>query len=708
MRVDVVLQTEANECGLACLAMVARAHGLLLDLPDIRRRFPTSARGVGLQNIIGQAASLGFAARPLRLDLEELSSLKTPCILHWDLNHYVILVKCKYRGVEIIDPAIGRRKISEAEISKSFTGVALELSPNANFQPNRDLPRLPLKALTGKVLGLKRSMLQIICVAFALEVFAITAPLLNQIVVDDVLGSGDHDLLAVLVVGFGILLVAQALIGLARSWMVVVLGQTLSLQWRGNVFSHLIKLPVNYFEKRHLGDITSRFSSINAIQQTLTGAVIESVLDGIMAIAVMIMMVVYSPALAVIVFCAVALYALLRYISFGALRKAASERLIVAARESTHFIETLRAMAPIKLFGREQQRRAQWQNLLVEIQNRDVYTSRLTIGFSAAQTLIFGIENLLVIWVAAKLMLESSTGNASGAMTVGMLFAFLGYRAQFVSKVPKLIDNFFSFRMLEMHMARLADIALEPPELENGLNSDLTHLKASLEFRNVSFRYGHGEPWILKNVSFRVEEGDNLAIVGPSGSGKTTLLKIALGLLEPTVGDVLFGDVPTRQIGLQNFRRHVGTVMQDDSLLSGTLAENISFFDPSATPELIHECAQKAHIHEDIIKMPMGYETVIGDLGIGVSGGQKQRLLLARAIYKKPRVLALDEATSHLDVKTEKAVTAQISEMQVTKIVIAHRPETIASAKRVMMLKDGALKEQPKKILNAEKELMGV
>jgi ATP-binding cassette subfamily B protein RaxB len=645
-----------------------------------------------LSRLIGLARQVGLSARPLRLDLDELPQLQTPCILHWDLNHFVVLrrVTATKKAV-ILDPAVGERRMPMHEVSRHFTGVAVELSPTADFKPQKSAPRVALSALTGRVSGIKRSMAQIFVVALVLQLFAIVAPLLNQMVVDDVLTSGDRQLLTVLVIGFALLLVVQTVIGLARSWMVMILGQTLSLQWMGNVFAHLVRLPVRFFEQRHLGDITSRFGSVGAIQATLTSAAVEAVLDGLMAVAALVMMLLYAPALAMVVGAAVAGYGVLRWASFRPFRDAAAERLVMGAKENTHFLETLRGILPLKLFGREEERRARWQNLLVEVQNRDIRTARMSLAFSAANTFIFGVENLLVLWLGARLIMDAQTGSttAAGTFTVGMLMAFLSYKTQFTGRVSALIDYGVELKMLSLHSERLADIALEPPESDDLPAHDLKHLKPSLELRNVSFRYGESEPWVLRNANLKIESGESVALVGPSGAGKTTLLKILLGILQPQEGEVLYGGIPLRQLGLANVRRQIGTVMQEDVLLTGSLADNISFFDTRADPARVEACARVAQVHRDIRRMPMGYHTLVGDLGAGLSGGQKQRLLLARALYKRPRVLALDEATSHLDVPRERAVTAALSRLKLTRLVIAHRPETIAGARRVVQVMDG-------------------
>lgn len=690
----VLLQSEAGDCGLACLAMVADAHGLRLDLATLRRRFPGAGRGLSLQRLMAQAAALGLAARPLRLEPAELPRLQCPCILHWRLDHYVVLVRAGRRRLRLVDPAVGARWLSAAEVERAFSGVALELSPQPGFQRRDVAPRLALRSLTGPVRGLGKALAQVLAVSLVLELFAIAAPLAQQTVVDQAIGAGDHELLTVVALGFGLLLAVQTALGLARSWMLLVLGQSVALQWSGRVFAHLLRLPAGFFEQRHLGDVASRFGALGALQRGLTTAFTEVLLDGVMALAALGMMLAYAPDLTAVTLAAVVLYALLRVAAYRPLREAQAERLVMAAREHGHFLETLRAIVPIRLFGREEDRRARWQNLLVEVHNRDVRSARLGIVLSGAQALVFGTEGLLVLWLGAARVMDSPPAAAEGGgFTVGMLFAFIAYKAQFGGRVAALIDAAVQWRMMGLHAERLADLALAEPEPDDLPERDLADLPASLELVNLGYRHGEDQPWLLRHAALRVAAGECVAITGGSGAGKTTLLKLLLGLLTPTEGEVRYGGVPLRQLGRANLRRCIGTVMQDDQLLGGSVEDNICFFDPAPDPARVQACARLAQVHDELLRLPMGYHTRVGDLGGGLSGGQRQRVLLARALYKRPAVLALDEATSHLDPATEHAVLAALAPLGLTRLMIAHRPETVAAAQRVLMLRDGGLSE---------------
>lgn len=681
----VILQTEAAECGLTCLAMVASHHGHRIDLPAMRRRFSVSLKGATLKHLMAMAQALHLQARPLKLDLPDLGKLQLPCVLHWNMNHFVVLTRVRGDRVTIHDPAVGRRELSMAQVSSSFTGVALELTPGTDFQPAEERQRVPLRALIGRVIGLRRSLAQLLVLGIALQVCALAAPFYMQWVVDEALVANDIDLITVLGLGFLLLVVMQTAIGAVRSWVTTIMATNLNFQWFGNAFTHLMKLPLRYFEQRHLGDIVSRFGSIQTLQQALTTQVVEALIDALLVVGALIIMLLYSPSLTAVALVAVVLYAGLRLVLFRALREATAEQIIHAAKQQTHFLESARGIQSVRLFGRADERRAGWMNILADQFNAELRIARLSVSYQTAHGLLFGVERVIVVWLAALAV-------TSSAFSVGMLFAFIAYKDQFTGRLSALIDRLFEFRMLRLHGERVADIVMTPVEEELVSHEmDLSRLLPTLEVRNLSFRYADGEPWVLQDVSFKIPAGQCVAIAGPSGCGKTTLVKLMLGLLEPTQGEVLVGGERLSHIGRANYRQIVGSVMQDDHLFAGSIADNISFFDPHADSERIMQVAKLAAIHDEIAAMPMAYNTLIGDIGTGLSGGQRQRILLARALYRQPSILVLDEATSHLDIWNEQAISASVRAMQMTRVVVAHRPETIASAERVIVLEQGRL-----------------
>jgi ATP-binding cassette, subfamily B, bacterial CvaB/MchF/RaxB len=678
----VYLQSEAAECGLACLAMIAAWHGFVTDLPSLRRRFAVSLAGSTLKHLIDMAGQLNLSGRPLRLELHELADLKTPCVLHWDLNHFVVLKRTGRNHISIIDPACGERRIPFDEASRHFTGVALELTPTSSFRSRDERRTVPLRSFLGRVDGLRKSFVQILLLALSLEVAAIASPLFMQWVVDGAVVSADRDLLLLLALGFSLLMVIQAAISLARSWVVLFVSTHLGLQWSSSVLAHLLRLPMTWFERRHMGDIVSRFSAVAAIQRTLTTSFLEAVIDGLLAIAMLLLMLFYSAALASIVLGSVLLYGLLRWTAYRPLRTATEEQVVLNARANSVFMESVRGVSSVKLFNGEEDRRNRWMNATVDATNRGLLTEKMTLSYRLAQSLLFGTENVLVVYLGAIAVMEN-------ALSVGMLFAFVSYKTTFSGRVAALIDKWVQLGMIRLQAERLSDIVLAEPEPESAGDRPAAPQDAALEAHGVSFRYGDSDPWVLQRVSITVRPGECVALTGGSGCGKTTLLKILLGLLPPTEGEVRFGGVPLGRFGLRAYRRMVAAVMQDDQLLSGSIAENIAFFDPLADVARISESARMASVHDEVSAMPMGYATLIGDMGSSLSGGQKQRILLARAFYKQPRALFLDEATSHLDVPREREVNAAVRTIGCTCVLVAHRPETIASADRVVVLDGG-------------------
>jgi ATP-binding cassette subfamily B protein RaxB len=681
-RLPMILQTEAAECGLACLAMVAAHHGLRLDLPTLRQRFSVSLKGATMADLVRLAGHLNLGSRALRAEIEHLSSLAVPCVLHWDLNHFVVLKEVSRGWAVIHDPARGVRRLPLAEVSKHFTGIVLELTPQAEFKPHTERRSVSLRQLLGRVTGLRRSLLQIFTLAIALEGFMLLTPFFMQWVVDNVLVSLDRDLLVTLGLGFGLLVLIQVGTGAIRSWAVLHLSATLNLQWLANVFAHLMRLPVAWFERRHTGDVLSRFGAVQQIQQTLTTSFIEAVLDGLLVVVTLVMMSIYSGTLTAIALASVACYALLRWAFFLPLRDATEESIVFDAKKSSHFLESLRGVQSIKLFNRQEDRQARFMNLVVDSMNANIATRKLDLTLGVLHKLLFGLERVVMIWVGALLVMDHT-------FSVGMLFAFVAYKEQFAQRVSALIDKTVEVKMLKLQGERLADIVLSPPEPQPEFAPRTQDVAQGLELRNVSFAYSDTEPEVLRFLNLNIEPGESVAIVGPSGCGKTTLLKLMLGVHAPRTGDIRVGGVTLGQLGLRAWRDMIGTVMQDDQLFAGSIADNISFFDPTADPAWVEQCARIAAVHTEIVAMPMGYHTLIGDMGASISGGQKQRILLARALYKRPKILFLDEATSALDVDREREVNNAIRQLDLTRVIVAHRPETIATASRVIVLHEG-------------------
>lgn len=688
-KLPVIRQNEAAECALACLAMVASYHGYRTDISSLRRKFPVSLKGVTLKMLMEMADESNLAPRALRVELSDIGRVETPAILHWDMNHFVVLKAVSRNSVSVHDPAIGARRYTLEEFSRHFTGVALELRPTDRFKRREVKAKLRLSDMWSNIVGLKRNLLHAIVLSIVLQLFVLASPFYLQLTIDEVLINFDIDLLLVLALGFGGFTLINAAAEALRGYVLLYISNLLGYQMVLNLFNHLIHLPLPFFEKRHIGDLVSRFSSTKPIRHMLTEGLVATFIDGLMAITTVIVMFIYSPTLAAIALAALFVYLFVRLSTYRLFRQRSEDAIVFEAKEATNFMETVRGMATIKLFGRESDRQRFWQNHYADVINADVKVGKLNIWFQVSSGLIFGIELVILIYVAARMVLQ-------GDFTVGMIFAFMAYKRHFTEKASTLVERAIEFRMLGLHLDRLSDIALATREhVDSAKEIYDEEIMGDLEVDNVSFSYAKDEPDVLNKVSFSVTAGETVAIVGPSGCGKTTLLKIMLGLFRPNDGEIRVDGVSLEQYGLASYRHQIAAVMQDDRLFAGSIAENIAFFDTDIDMGRVVQCARRAFIHDEIMVSPMAYNSLVGDMGTTLSGGQIQRVMLARALYQKPRILFMDEGTAHLDVNTEKLVNTAIANLGITRIIIAHRPETIGMADRVYSFRDGRWLQGP-------------
>jgi ATP-binding cassette subfamily B protein RaxB len=644
---------------------------------------------MNLRTLVACADSVGLLATPYKIEIEAIDQIDGPCILHWDFAHYVVLVRVRRGLYYLNDPAVGARCLTKDELSLHYTGVAIQFVRAANFFEEPDERKGHLRGLLASTSGLYGSLGKIGILALLLEAFLLISPLLIQFAIDDVVGSNDVDLLITLSIGFGLVATMQHLLSYARSLLIAVLTQGIIFQWVTMTFAHLLKLPVAFFERRRLGDLVSRFGSLWSIQQVLTISALEALVDGIMLITSLVLMLLYSPKLTVITLSAFLLQTLVRMYAYYPIDRMSRERIVASAQESTYFLETLRSITTIKLNGGELFRRTSWQGYMRGVQVLDVRKSKADVTVSTIVGYVGAIEAILVI--AFGVHYAVGTSSTDRLFTVGMLFVYIAYKTQFLLRANSVVRFLVDLRMVRMHGERLSDIHGEEAE-ESTLAADFKHLTPTIELKGVGFRYDGSETWIFREVDLSISAGDSVAITGPSGAGKTTLLKLILGIISPVEGVILYGGVDIRKLGLENYRRLIGSVMQDDSLLTGTIADNISFFSQEISQAWIEECATAACIHDEIIALPMAYNTLIGDLGSGLSGGQKQRVLLARALCRRPKLLVLDEATSHLDAKNELGVNVAFRASLATRVFAAHRQSTIENADYAFIVAGGTVR----------------
>ena len=676
----VILQSEASECGIACLAMISGFYGLSIDLFNFRQRFGSPSQGVTLLSLSKTAENAGLKNRALSLDLDEICQLKLPCVLHWGMNHYVVLTKVRKSSFVVHDPALGKRVIGLQEMSNYFTGVALELWPDQNFKQEKAKTRLRLLDLMRNIVGLKGTLIKIFALSVVIEAIGLLLPIGTQLVTDHVIMAHDQSLLAVICIGLVSFTLFRTFISMLRAWISLTLNTLTNIQWKTTLFDHLTSLPLSFFEKRHLGDIQSRFSSLDTIRSTFTNSIVTGIIDSIMTIGLLVMLTLYGGWLVWVVIGFTACYAIMRLATYRFYRRVSEEQVIKGARSSSHFMESLYGIATVKALNLKERRSKHWLNINIDACNAGIKQTRFDMMYGGINTFISSIDQVVILWLGALMVIDNN-------MTLGMFMAFNAYRGQFSQRASSLIDLVMQLRMLSLHNERLSEIVFSEPEKEMPSRRVFEeNCGIKLDVKNISYQYDPFSQPVFSNLNITVEPGESVALVGPSGVGKTTLLKVMSGLLTPTTGDVLADNLDISKIGVNNFRLSTACVLQEDRLFSGSIAENISGFDDDIDQEFIEQCAINANIHDEIMAMPMGYETLIGELGLGISGGQKQRMLIARALYRKPSILFMDEATSHLDLNNESCINQAISDMKITRIIVAHRPSTIASADRVIDL----------------------
>ena len=681
----VLLQTEAAECGVLCIAMISAYYGRHLDLADLRRRGLAGARGSRLSDLAVLAEAEGLNSRGLKVELEQLSRLAQPALLHWDLNHFVVLVKVRRRTLWIHDPALGRRRLSWAEVSKHFTGVALELRPSDRFRAQPPAQRLKLRDLWRGAVGLTGSLAYVLALSVLLQLALIAAPLQVQWVIDQGVARADQELIALLALGFALLLLIRLAAQTVRGWLIARLTHLLAFEFGRNLLGHILRLPLAWFEKRHLGDIASRFGSLGPVNDAMTQGLVAVCVDGLMGTAMLAMMLAYDAGLAILVLGACVLYLLVRFGQIPILMRISLEEIASQAKAESSFLESMRCMPAVRVYSQERERLELWQNQQASAINAGIQGAKHGLIGEGAQTLIFGVETILVIYLGALHILD-------GDLTIGMLYAFLSYKGEFTGRLGALAEQILRLRLLRVHLDRLADPYGEAAELSREPVASAP-VQGELRLAGVGFRYGENEPWVLRGIDLRIEPGSFVALVGPSGGGKTTLAKLMIGQSKPTAGQVLAGGRPLEGPWLQRYRGCIGCVLQDDALFAGSLAANISLFHRELDLQRLGEACRQASIDDLIANLPMGLETQVGDMGAALSGGQAQRLLLARALYRKPGFLFLDEGTAHLDPATKERIHQTLKNLPCTRVVATHDPALAALADRVLLVGDGRVQE---------------
>jgi len=686
-RVPVILQGEISECGLACLAMIAAAWGLKADLAALRARLASTPRGLSLRMLVNLAAAIGLAARPVRIGLQRLGELKLPALLHWNMDHFVVLERVR-RGVAwIVDPAQGRRRVSLESISPNFTGIAVEFTPTHGFEPGLLRLSRSFRRAWLDDRGLRAAALRALWLTLVLQLTIIALPFAYRGVIDRAGGRAFDSRLVWIAAGIGLMILVQAGSAWTRGQVVTRLGNIFVHRVSTHIVARLFSLPVAFFQRQMLGDVLSRVRSVDAVRRFLTDQAAPLVIDLAVGLVTAALMVAFSPHLAAIVIAGLALEIAVRFFRMCKQRELTENLLDAESKELSQLLESMRAIQTIKLAAREAQRFAAWENELVRVLNAGTRVSDQRTSVSTLTSAISGLEWAAVLAVGVL-------GVGAAPVTIGVLFGFLAYRGVFRERLSTVVENFWALQMISVHLRRLDDLMLAEAEPQGKGILPLAG-PGNLKLENVSFRYSATEPPVLDNVSLEIPAGACIGIIGPSGSGKSTLIKLILGLETPQQGSITLDGVPIESVHRQVWRERFGTVMQDDTLLAGSINQNIAFFDSRIDMDRVRAAAKDAAVHDEIDAMPMEYGTMVGDMGVQVSGGQRQRILIARALYREPQILLFDEGTANLDAESERKIAGVLGNLALTRIIVAHRSHLLSVSDIVYEIRNGRILRLP-------------
>lgn len=684
-RLPMVRQETVSECGLACVAMLAGYHGDATDLSVLRRKHGASLNGVTLAGIMRVCRSRHLTARAIRCEVNELHKLRAPCILHWEFKHFVVLSGVRGDALLLHDPAVGSRTVSLHDAGIAFTGVALEVTPSPTFRRREPARRLGLIDLVTTGATLRRVFPAAMLLALIAELFLLATPFYLQAVIDQVLVKGDRSLLDVLAAGFALLLLFQVLAMTMRRLLFQYLSQTTIFDMSSRVLQRLLRLPLDYFHRRELGDIQQRLQALSAIRTFLTQSAPAMLLDGMFLLLVGFMLFVYAPVMSAAVVATLLLYAAWRWGIFHTMFMQAHAAVRAEAATQTHLLETLRSAQTIKMCAGEARRASDWQNLFADKVNAVIRVGNLQIADAAVHHLMFQGLHVVIIYLLAQKALR-------GEMSIGQVSAYMAYLGMFVMRASGIVNRIVELKLLQVPLQRLADIVFHETEPDRASAAAQSHrFSGSVALRAIAYRHAEHDPPVLSACTVQVSRGEFIAIRGRSGCGKSTLLRLLAGLAWPSAGQLLYDGRPAADWAQSNLRRSIGTVLQGDVLLSGSIADNIALFADACDMRRVRRAAQSAMIDDYIEALPMAYQTRIGDLGSAFSVGQTQRILLARALYRRPCLLLLDEITGALDADTERQVVASLRRLDATRILVTHSEVVMRAADRVVELVGGQL-----------------
>lgn len=687
-RAPVILQLNEVECGAACLAMVLGYYGRHTRVDECRALLDVSRDGVTAQAIAREARNFGLTVRAFSVEPADLPRTPTPAILFWEFNHFVVLERWSPTGVELVDPAVGRLRLSPEAFDAGFTGVVLTFVPGIDFVPHRWSKRRSWVGFFAAVLFEQPGILaQILAASLVVQMLALAGPLFTQLLVDRVLPTRNLDTLTLLGTGVLILTIAHALLSFLRSVLLLNLQARLDARLMTGFVDHLLRLPFAFFQQRSSGDLLMRLQSNTRLRDTMTSEASTLVLDSLLVVTYLGFLLWRHPVLAVLSLAFGALQIALILGAAGYLRRLVTEMLTTEAQESGYLVEALKGVATLKATGAEARAFAAWENFFYRSLNAATRHNFATTVVEEARWLLRAAAPLVLLWYGIHQVI-------TGALSLGEVLALNSIALLFLSPLSSLVRSIQRLQLTGAHLDRIADVLEAPPEQPVCDLGAPARLTGAVEVEEVSFRYHADGPYVLKEISLSIGAGQRVAIVGRSGSGKSTLGHLLLRLYEPSAGAIRFDGRDARQWSLREFRQQFGVVLQDPFLFSGSIRQNLALHAPDISMDRLRAVARLAAIDEEIDAMPMGYETHVAEDASTISGGQRQRLALARALAPNPSILLLDEATSHLDPVTELMLDANLNTLPCTRIVIAHRLSTVRNADLIIVLDAGRIVER--------------
>ncbi|HTE52780.1 MAG TPA: peptidase domain-containing ABC transporter [Kofleriaceae bacterium] len=678
-------QVSGTECGAACLAMVLSYHGKDVPLDAVRDATGTDRDGTSALRLAQAARSYGMQARCVSFEVEALSLIDAGTILHWDFKHFVVFEKLDRDTVQVVDPEFGRRRVSMAEFRRAFTGVALQLQPGEGFLPERK-ERGVLGRYVRQMLMQPALWLRILFISLLVQLFALSLPILTSAVVDGVVPRGDRSLLMALGVGLLLLAVFQWLAQLLRGHLLLYLRTRLDAHMTLGLLGHLLRLPYDFFQRRSVGDLMLRLNSNATVREILTSTVLSGVLDAALALSYLVILGLASPALTGMVACLATAQALVFVVTRRRQRDLGSQALIAQAKSEEYQVEMLVGIETLKAMGAEERASEHWSHLFVDTLNVSLDRGRLQAHVDAAAGALHLASPLLVMGFGALLVLD-------GGMSLGTLLGLSAVAAGILNPLANLVTTAAQLQVMSTYLERIADIWRTATEQDRQTVSRAPSLSGAVILEDLSFRYGPASAPVVRDVSATVLPGQFVAIVGHSGSGKSTLARLLAGLYPPGGGRILYDGLDLAELDLQSVRHQLGYVPQNPSFFAQSIRANIALADPTLPLERVVAAAKLAQIHDEIMDMPMQYDTPLLNGAASLSGGQRQRVALARALVTAPAVLLLDEATSALDAVTEARVQAALIGLSCTRIVIAHRLSTVVGADQILVMAGGTIAE---------------